>query len=386
MTFGITPTGFNLKTFEDIRGEVDAYQRLNIDAGMLLTDDTDLGQVNASICLQLAEIWELAQNEYSSMDPETANAWALDQLASLTGTARNKYTKSTVTGQVTLNPSKALPAGSIANPSGRPNDRFVTLTTVPAGAGGTFDVAFEAETEGTIEVAAGQLTEITVAVSGWTNVTNALDAVPGAEPEEDPEFRDKRDRELESSGSTNLDAIIAGISAVTGVIDAIGTENSSSATVDGQPPHSVAITVRGGADADVAEALYTEKAAGIGTFGSTSVTVADSQAVDHTILFTRGSPLTFYCTMTVEKNADWNGTTSSDNIKALIAAYVNSLGLDDDVIYDKVKAAVLDEPGVYRIQALTMDFSPTPTGTIDLVVSSSEYATSDVADISVTAV
>jgi uncharacterized phage protein gp47/JayE len=174
MAFGLTAAGFVIKTFEDIRAEVEAYQKFNISDGLLLTDESDLGQINISIILKIAELWELGADLYSSQDPDVANNWSLDQLASLTGTTRNGYSATTVTGQVTLNPNKSLPAGSIANLTDRPDDRFVTLTTVPADpGGGTFDVVFQAEEVGALNVAIGQLSEITVAVSGWTAVTNA---------------------------------------------------------------------------------------------------------------------------------------------------------------------------------------------------------------------
>jgi hypothetical protein len=286
---------------------------------------------------------------------------------------------------VTLNPNKSLPAGSIANLTDRPDDRFVTLTTVPADpGGGTFDVVFQAEEVGALNVAIGQLSEITVAVSGWTAVTNAAAGTTGTEPEADPDFRDKRDRELEASGSTNIDAIKAGVSQVSGVVDVTGFENPLSIVSGGLPPNSVAITVRGGAAADIAEAIFIEKAGGITTFGTTTTAVVDTEGTSHDINWTAATELTFYADVEVETNDDWNGATSIANIKTQIALYVNDLDIGEDVIYDRVKAAIFEEPGVYKITSLEMDFSASPTGTIDLVVGADEYAASDVGDIGVT--
>ncbi len=386
MAYGLTANGFTLKTFADIQEEVEDYERLHISEGLELSDDSDLGQVNVAHINQLALLWELAQGLWAAYDADTANDWSLDQLAALTGTLRNKYSSTVVTAQVTLNPNKALPAGSIANLSDRPNSRFISLTDVPAdAAGGSFDVDFESETKGAIDVIAGQLDEIYVAVSGWTAITNAAAGVPGSQPELDPDFRDKRESELTASGSTNLDAIIAGVSKVTSVVDVNGVQNDTDLTVGILPPHSVGITVRGGADADLAEAIFIETAGGIGTAGTTAVVVEDSQGTEHTIRFTRAAPLTFYATTVIDKNDDWNGTTSEDEVKAAISAYINSLGVADDVIYDRVKATYVNITGVDLITSLFIGFSASPSGTSDLAVSDSEYATSDVANISVTA-
>lgn len=385
MAYGVTSTGFALKTFADIRAEIDDYQRAHISEGLLLTDDSTIGQINVAHGLELAKLWELAEALYSANDPDTASNWSLVQLCALTGTQQNKYSKTLVTAQVTLNPNKALPAGSIANLTDRPSDRFISLTEVPADpSGGTFDVEFEAENEGALDVVIGQLSTITVAVSGWTGVTNAAAGVPGGEPETDPELRSKRERELVASGSTNLDAIMAGVSAVSTVVDVRGLENDTNSVVVGIPPRAVTIIVRGGADADVAEAIFVEKAAGITAFGTTNVEVDDSLGTAHNIGFVRATPLNFYATATLEVTDEWNGAASITEMETKIFNHINSLGIGDNIIYDKVKAVMFEVVGLYKILDLFIDFHSTPTGEIDLNVNIGQYAISDVANLDIT--
>ena len=392
MAFGITPTGFNLKTFGDIRQEVEDYQAAHISEGLEFSDDADLSQVNISHFLELAALWELAQTVYAAYDPDTSNDWSLDQVSSITGTTRTKLSKTTVTGQVTLNPNKALPAGSFANLTGQPNTRFITLVEVPADpGGGTFDASFEAVDAGAVDVAVGQLSEISVAVSGWTAVTNALAGDPGGEPEADTDFRDKRDRELESSGSTNLDAIVAGVSDTPTVVDVKGVDNDSWGFVNGLPPKSVAITVRGGSDQDVAEAIFLEKSAGITAFGSTNISVEDSQGEENNIGFTRALAKPVFVEIDVEIDDDWDGSTSENELKAVIAGiasatsaagYLNKLGISEDVIYDNIKA-VSFITGVVDIVSLKIGFTVLPTGTVNLTIGDAEYATGDIANVDV---
>ena len=377
MTFGLTAAGFVIKTFDDIRTSIDDYIRANLDNGLILSDDTALGNCIAAVSLELSRLWELAQDMYQSGDPEVSLDWALDQLAAVTGTTRSGWSKSTVVGQVTLNPGKALPAGSIANLTGRQDVQFETLALVPATTGGgTFDVTFQALENGATEVLIGQLSEITVAVPGWTAVTNAALGTPGMEPEADSEFRDKRDRELFLPGSTNVSAIRAAVSAVSGVLDVQVTETYV-------PPY-IYVTVRGGADADVAAAILASKAGGVGTVGTTVQYPTDSEGTAHEIRFTRASALTFYAEVIVEKSGEWLGADSITNIKNYMSDWLNGFNVGQDVVYDRLKAEIFEEAGVYKISTLKIGFAPSPTTEGDLTVTDTEYVTSVVGNISVT--
>jgi uncharacterized phage protein gp47/JayE len=215
---GMTDAGFVSQTFQETRDEVDDYQKQEISAGLDLSDDSPDGIVNASICLQLAKLWETLEGLVADFDPAQATEWMLEQLAAITGTIKTKYSYTLVTGQVTMDANYALPAGSAANLTGKPNYRFLTATEVPSDpSGGTFDVVFVAELPGEITVAIGELSEINVVESGWTAVDNAaVQTYTGTEPEDDTAFRAKRIRELAASGSGTFDASRANVSQVDG--------------------------------------------------------------------------------------------------------------------------------------------------------------------------
>ena len=337
ITYGLTDAGFVLKPFSVIRSEIEEYQLEYVDEGLDLSDDTALAQINVSHALQIAEVWELAAAVYSNQYPDTATGSSLVNVASLTGTTPNEYSATRVLGQVTLNPNTTLPVGSVANLTDRPNSRFATVTEVPADpGGGTFDVWFESEELGAIDVLAGQLSEIAEPVTGWTAVTNAEAGLPGSEPETDDELRIKREREIETSGAGNKEAIRADVSQVEGVIDVSVEENVKEYYVGDLPPKSIRVTVRGGAEEDIAQAIFDSKSAGIDTVGNVSVDVIDSEGITQTIRYRDGAPVNFYCEVEVE----WISGEQSDAVKENIAAYVNSLGLGDDVKYDLVLCAV----------------------------------------------
>lgn len=388
MAYGITIDGFVIKPLEVIRDEIDSYQRSNIDPGLDLDDQSALGQVNASHAIQLAEMWELAQAVYNAMYPDSASGDSLDNVCSITGTARSPQEKTYIAGvQVTLNPNAGLPAGSVAHLSNQPNARFLSVSAVPADpVGGVFTVDFEAEEAGATVVVAGQLNTIAEPVTGWTAVNNPNAGVTGRDIETDSELRIKRIDELEAQGSTNVNSIRADLLRLDSVADARVFENDTEVTdAAGIPPKSIYCVTRGGVSADIAEQIFESKAAGIGTYGSENETVVDSEGTEHEIYFDYATELTYYAALTILTDPlVFDATAGPIAVKANIAEYVNALRIGGDVIYDLIKCAVFEVPGVLKITALVHDFSASPASTTDLVVDETEYALSDVANIALT--
>lgn len=87
----------------------------------------------------------------------------------------------------------------------------------------------------------------------------------------DAEFRDEiRQDSFGTIKSRNLRSAMLDVS---GVTDAWIMENSASTTAaSGLPSHSLAIAVQGGADTDIATAIYNNTVPGIGLFGNTHIT------------------------------------------------------------------------------------------------------------------
>ncbi len=399
MTFGITPEGFVIKPLETIEQEVNDSQLANVDPGLDQDARSALGQVNLPHVGALAELWELAQAVYNAAYPDSANDDSLDNVSSITGTTRSPSTKTLVEGvEVTLNPNASLPAGSVAHLTNQPNARFVSLVTVPGTpGGGVFLVDFEAEADGATQVIAGQLDTIAEPVTGWSTVDNPNPGITGEETETDAELRTKRLDELEAQGSTNVNSIRADLLRVDAVVDAVVFENDTD-VVDvpsGRPPHSIQAILRGGASSDIGQQIFDSKAAGIATFGAETESVLDTMGFSHDMNFDFASELVFFCAITVETDPlVFDVVQGPIDIKDNIAAYVNSLRIGGDVIYDIVKAAVLPIPnqpecgvaGVLKITVLLVGFSDPPLITTDLAVAATEFASSDIANIDVTVV
>lgn len=387
MAFGVTEDGFVIKPLATILTEIEDDQRADIDPGLDLDARSAQGQLNQIFAGALAELWELGEATYGAAYPDSANDASLDNVASITGTTRSPTTKTTIADvEVTLNPNKALPAGSVAHLASQPNARFLSDTLVPADvAGGTFTVDFTAESAGAITVAANQLDTIAEPVSGWTGVDNPTAGDTGEATETDAELRVKRIAELESGGSTNVNSIRANLLQDTTAVDAAVFENDTDVTdSNGLTPHSIRAILRGGDSTEIAQSIFDTKAAGIATNGAETEAILDSQGVSHDIKYDFASELVYFLTVTVAIDPlTFDTTDGVTDMETAVETYIDALPVGGDVIVDQVKCAMIGVTGVVSFPAFLHGFGAATVAT-DLTVDDDEFATSDVANMIIT--
>jgi uncharacterized phage protein gp47/JayE len=191
-----------------------------------------------------------------------------------------------------------IPAGSLVRDTNSTitvaTDEDVTIS------GGVAEVDSTATVTGPLTADAGTMTVIVNPIVGWSTVTNSSAGVTGRNTETDEELRVRR-ADSTASGKSNVEAIysrILDIDDVTFVRVYVNEE----CTVDsrGITPKSVAAVVVGGADADVAAALFPTVAGGIKTYGNTSETVIDDQDFAYPISFTRPPGVPIYVELEID--------------------------------------------------------------------------------------
>jgi uncharacterized phage protein gp47/JayE len=328
---GLTTTGFVVKTAAEVLAELADAQRASSALGpdWDTSAESPTGQLNGSIATRLGSLWELAKLVYDSRDPRAARFAALDSVSALTGTAREAAQKGTVTLTLSVAAGRTIPAGSVAHVVGAPTNRWVTKAAAVNSTGSTasVSVAAEAEIAGAVTsngasyaANAGTITAIATPVTGWLSVTNASDAVTGTAAETDPVLRARRDDELYAQGSA-FDAVREALRAVDGVVVVTVDENDTDTDEryrGGLPPHSVEAIVQGGTDAAVAAALWSRRAFGIRSYGTSSATVVDDGGATRTLYFTRPTTVNAYAEVVVEIDA---ATYAGDAaLKAAVAA------------------------------------------------------------------
>lgn len=211
--------------------------------------------------------------------------------------------------------------------------------------------------------------------------------------EADVDFRLRREQLLSAQGDATLEAILAEVLRVSGVLEARVFENDTDTTnADNMPPHSIEVVVDapGVADVDIAQAIFDSKAAGIQAYGtSISETITDSQGIGHTIDATRVTEIDIYIDITVTTNTDpvegpVYPADGDDQVKAALVAAGATLGIGDDVIAERIKCAAFSVDGVIDIPTFYIDTSASPTVSDNITIDDREKSDFDTSRITVT--
>ncbi len=386
-SFGVTSTGFNPKLIADVLSDFETQQKSDFGPGINTGGESVLGQLNATVAASIAEGWEVLGAVYRSLYPDSATGEALDNVSAITGVTREPATKSAVDLVCSGTAGVILLTGRVISVDAT-GERFVSTADATIGGGGTVSVPFESENFGPINMQTGQTLTIETPVAGWSSVT-AADAELGEDLETDAELRLRRTSLLRFQGSATVEAIRADLLDVDDVVEVFVFENPSTIT-DGRnlPPKSIECIVDGGTDADVAEAIFNSKAAGIDTYGhapnDVTETVTDSQGTDHTINFTRADPIDIYIRADLDYDPALFPSDGSDQIKAALKALVESGNLGATLVYERLQAEVFSVSGVVDYTSpvtFYVDRDSPGTGVVNITLDVRENAVIDTGDI-----
>lgn len=330
---------------------------------------------------------------------------------------------------------------------------------------------------------ANTLTVISTPVSGWSSVTNPLDAIVGTNIETDTEALARRQTLLASNSNGPLQGIVEKVRLITGVTEAIGFENleitqdfstqfikfsavptagqykirlggvpgdstaflnfnDPAATVQaaitsiigysqvtvtgdysagfiltfpasffsqpaiaitastltasgpavttiitgGRPAKSFEIVANGGAQADIAQAIYNSKPAGIATFGNIGpIAILDSSGFTHNIFFSRPTLIPIYISITLTTTAAFPADGVS-KIQAELVAIVAGLTIGQTVIVkgtDGLVGAFNDIAGITNY-TLLVGTAPSPSLSNNLVMKAEQLPTLETFNVVIT--
>jgi uncharacterized phage protein gp47/JayE len=252
------------------------------------------------------------------------------------------------------------------------------------------DVLCRAEATGALAAPAGTLTVIESALFGMDAVTNLLDAEIGRERETDAELRLRRLESLQKAGTATVNGIVTTLRQIPGVDTAFVIENNGD-IIDGagRPPHSYEAFVQGGDTQEILEAIWQTKPAGIQTVGNFSGTVFDSQGFVQTVFFSRPVEVLVYMDLIIEKNVDPSepgGVYPSNGdqlVRDAVLAYGATFEIGQNVVLNRFFNAINQIPGIVGI-TIKAGLVPSPTGTVNLPIDSTELAKFDASRTTVT--
>ena len=355
-TFGVTAAGFVPMRLADVQAALTALFQSAFGPSVDLDARTPLGQILGILAEQLANGWEIDEQVYGMYSPDTALGAVLDNLCSITNITRLPATYSQGFITITGSNGTVIPGTFQVSVSGNPTAIF-QVTSGGIISGTTITLPVIATATGPLAAPDGSLTVIVTPVSGVTAVTNAADATVGTNTETDAALRIRRLISLSRAGTATLNGIYNALMNVSEVVQASVVENATD-SVDGagRPPHSFEAIVMGGADDDVAAAILAAKGAGIATFGTSSADVQDSQGVNHTVNFSRPTPVNIYLKITVTRNLDsTKGPTypsnGDDAIIAAVYAFTGAAGiLGREVVLSQLYTPINTVQGIWGIE------------------------------------
>lgn len=351
------------------------------------SDSAIIEDKNANI----AEIVNQVNPDYSSGRWQDAigRIYFMDRIAAV-GTV--------VTGTCVGLVGTVIPIGSQA----QDNSGYIysSITEGVIGEAGTVDVDFQCVTTGPIACPAGTLTTIYRSVYGWDSVTNADAGTLGVEVESRADFEFRRKNSVAANAVNSPQSIYAAVLAVDGVLDAYVIDNPlGTAVLEGSTNYSVAansvyVAVVGGAEADIAQAIWSKKSLGCNYNGNTSYTVYDDNYIDpkpaYVVKWQTPTAVPIYFSVQIEDNPSLPG-----NIISLVqTAIINAFNGDDggararigSTIYaGRYYAPVFNTNSNVNIQSITLGVTSPGTAT-SATMGIDQRPTLDASNITVTLV
>ena len=348
MPAGVSATGLEIKTVEQINEEISNAQLTSLGSDLDTSPDQPLGQLNGIVATKLAELWELAQTAYNAFNPAAAEGYLLDIIGLLRGVPRLSATFGSVNLQVTLDLGTTLVGGvSTANVAGQSANRWILVSNFTAPFAGNHTLAFRSELPGRQIANPGTITEITTATAGWNAVTNPQVANSGREIESDSDYRIRMQELLSAPGATTVDAIRADLQALPNMLQVSVFENTSDFFDDlGLPPHSFEAVIRDEsliANTAIAQSLWLNKPAGIATHGSTTANATDALGVARPVKFSRATPVSLNVEFEVDVLPGWSPGQIAE-IQQDVVEFFQTLRVGENVVVNRIRNIIMAQP------------------------------------------
>jgi uncharacterized phage protein gp47/JayE len=319
--------------------------------------NTPQGQLASSTAAIVADANAVFADFVNQIDPDTADGFMQDAIARIYFIDRTPGAPTVVECQCIGAFGTLIPAGSqVQDTSG---NIYASLGAATIPISGTVNVQFANIEDGPIPCPADTVTRIYRAIPGWDTVNNAAPGTLGRNVETRADFEARRSASVALNAQGSIQAVQAAVLDVEDVLDAFTTENVTDLTVPfgatNYPllPHSLLVSVVGGTDEDVANAIFTKKSPGCNMNGNTTVVVTDSVGYSppfptYDITFLRPTPLPILFAVEIQDSPDLPADIEA-LVKASIIATFNGTDGGTRVRIGSNLLASKFYPGIIRI-------------------------------------
>lgn len=349
--WGLTDAGFRRPTYAELLDALEHKARELFGSQANLTVRSPLGIFLRIFAWMLNLLFSTIEDVYNSRFVDTAVGSSLYNLGRAIGLrllgAQKAVGYLTFTGDDGVDVPEGFLAETIAGM------QYVTLSSGVITNGSVTLPAYAAIPGPNGNTAEGTISNITNPKSGIKTVTNAKPFEGGRDTETDAEFRERYYQSVDFAGGVNIDAIVAEIyESVEAVIAVTGEENDTDeVSASGLPPHSIEIVAYGGLDEEIAAAIFRRKAAGIQSFGNTTVPVVSVAGTTHNISFSRPEPVDVWVKIEKLITDAAFPLDGIEQIKQRVVSYIGAntrggLNIGQTVVLVTIPTEVLKVPGV----------------------------------------
>ncbi|HCJ1378859.1 TPA: baseplate J/gp47 family protein [Klebsiella pneumoniae] len=329
----VTAEGISAPDYQTVLDTITGYFQQIYGSDAYLDPDSKDGQMVALVALAIHDANNTAISVYRSFSPATAVGDALTSNVKINGITRRAATNSTVDLLLTGTVGTTITNGSVRDT----NSMIWNLpATVVIGTDGTVVATATCASSGAVAAVAGSVNGINTPTRGWASVTNPLAATVGIAAETDAELRVRQSQSIALASLTPFDAVDGAIANVEGVTRHKLFENDTETTdANGLPAHSISAILEGGDATEIANTIRSTKGQGVSTYGTTAVIVTDKYGNPYTIRFSRPVDVPIYVSITIQALTGYSSEVG-DEMKAAVAAYINSLAIGDSVLLSRV--------------------------------------------------
>ena len=353
MDFGVTDTGFVLKSFSDIMKDIEKRYKARLqDNEYTLDFNTPEGIHSEAIGFELSKIWEELLDFNNQMNLNTATGIYLDYFGTLLRTSRNPGAYATGQVKITGEKNRVIPAQTIIKYAEKEYRLLSNVALDKLDNNEYYGVGFIQAVEIGDESNITSDVSFTTEYSGVAKITNDVDVVGGADDESDSLYRARLKRKQTIEQTATHSALYNGLMALENVKNVLILDPETEPATEAG---TIKIFLEGTPDNKIFETILDLKADGI-------LTLADSNAQTFEKKIKRDMferKITYniikYSTLLIKvevletKNSDERDNRWTPQIKQEILNYINNLRTGESISYLKTYSEILGIDDIRKI-------------------------------------
>lgn len=277
----ITPKGILAPTTQEVTAGLWQLMRGCFGDNINTDADTPQGQLVTTLTAIITDERNFMIGLLNSFDPRYASGTMQDAIGYIYFLQRKQATRSVAELTFTGLSGMTVPAGfEVQDEQGR---TWFTNAEDTIKSTGTVTVNASCADAGSNDAPAGTINRITRNITGVDSVTNEKAAIPGRNAESRQEFEFRRQQSVAINGKNTNQATYGAVSNIKDVIDCYVIDNPTDETVTvGKTNYplirnSIAVSVVGGDDDEIAKMILTKAGSGCSFVGNTEVTYEDKE-------------------------------------------------------------------------------------------------------------